>query len=311
MLNISYTISPRLNDYLFKIENLRRIILLTPIPQETKIKLRWEATLDRIYAYLFLSGNDLRRMELAKLLNQSKEILKIKIPKIVHYKSALDYIIQNWLGSSNPIDAETIVALSKLIRSNKLSAPKEELHYLLEYLSAKQENPVIQAAIAYIEFIKMQPFKNNNQAIALLTSTLFLFKYGYDFRGFLAYENEWVQDNSYFTENHKLAMNTPTLTLWLEYFALSILNQLEKLEQTISKPNSISGDFPRALLELNDRQKSILSNLDKPDSVITNKKIQKRYKISQVTASRDLRKLANLNLLFTHGKGRSVYYTKV
>lgn len=311
MLNISYTASPRLNDYLFKIENLRRIILLTPISQNTKIKLRWEATLDRIYAYLFLSGSDLKRMELAKLLSQSKEILKIKMPEIVHYKSALDYIIQNWLGSSNPIDAETIITLSRLIGNNKLSAPKEELDYLLDYLSAKQENPVIQAAIAHIEFIKMQPFKNSNQAIALLTSTLFLFKYGYDFRGFLAYENEWIQDNSYFKENYKLAMNTPTLTLWLEYFALSILHQLERLEQAISRPNQILEGFPKALLELNDRQKSIITSLDRPDSTITNRKIQKRYKTSQITASRDLRKLTNLNLLFTHGKGRSTYYTKI
>ncbi len=44
---------------------------------------------------------------------------------------------------------------------------------------------------------------------------------------------------------------------------------------------------------------------------ITNKKVQKLFKVSQITASRDLAKLASVGLLFTHGKGRSVYYTKV
>jgi len=35
------------------------------------------------------------------------------------------------------------------------------------------------------------------------------------------------------------------------------------------------------------------------------------FKVSQITASRDLSKLGALGLLFIHGKGRSVYYTKI
>lgn len=311
MLNISYTISPRLSDYLFKIENLRRIILLTPLTQNRKLKLRWEATFNRLYACLALSGNSLKRSEMAKLLTQSKRKLRKEEQEVVNYKSALDYILQNWQGSSISIDSETIIALSKIIGSGRLSAPKEELDYLFEYLAAKQESPVIQGAIVNAELMKMQPFTNNNQVISFLASTLFLYKYGYDFRGFLAYETEWIEDYSYFKESYKLAMNAPSLTLWIEYFALSILHQLEKLDQSLQRPNQILKDFSKALWELTDRQKSILAHLDMPDVTITNRKIQKEYAVSQITASRDLAKLTNLGLLFSHGKGRSVYYTKV
>lgn len=63
--------------------------------------------------------------------------------------------------------------------------------------------------------------------------------------------------------------------------------------------------------ELNDRQKSILNMLDQPTASITNRLTQKAYKVSQITASRDLAKLTTLGFLFSHGKGRSVYYTRV
>lgn len=310
MLNISYTLSPRLSDCLFKVENLRRIILLTPISQNTKLKLRWKTTLSRIYASLALSGNSLKQSEMAKLLTHTKKKLRKEEQEVINYKSALDYILQNWLGSSNSIDYEAIIALSKIIGIGRLSAPKEELDYLFEYLAAKQESPVIQGAIVHIELMKIQPFTNNNQVISLLASTLFLYKYGYDFRGFIAYEAEWIEDYSYFKESYKLAMNAPSLTLWIEYFALCVLHQLEKLDQSLSRPNQILKDFSKALWELSDRQKSILAYLDKPDVTITNRKIQKEYTVSQITASRDLGKLTSLGLLFSHGKGRSIYYTK-
>ncbi len=67
----------------------------------------------------------------------------------------------------------------------------------------------------------------------------------------------------------------------------------------------------QSYFELNDRQTSILNMLDLPQGSITNRKIQKAYKVSQITASRDLAKLTTLGFLFSHGKGRSVYYTKV
>ena len=310
MLNVSYTVTPKLNNYISKIENLRTVIHLTPLSQNTKIKLRWEAALNRIYASLALSGSSLKKAEMAKLLSQNKKKLNKEEQKVINYKIATDYILQNWLGSPNPIDSEAIIALSKIIGTGRLSAPRQELTHLFEYLTAKKENPIIQAAIAYIELMKMQPFTSSNQIIASLASTLFLYKYGYDFRGFTSYEAEWIGDYSYFKENLKLALDTPSLTLWLEYFALCVLHQLEKLDQILARPNQTITDSPKALWELNDRQKSILTNLDKPDVTITNRKIQEKYDISQITASRDLGKLTSLGLLFSHGKGRSVYYTK-
>lgn len=313
MLSISYNLSPKLKNHLYNIEKLRRAIFLSPISPKTKLFLRWEATFDRICAYAFLAKNPLKRNEIALLLaeNNPKKLTKNQ-EAIIKYKIVIDYIVQNWLGSTNPINSTDIIKIHQIISKGKISVPQEELEYLFDYLQAREENPIIQAAIAYIELMKMQPFTKENEIISLFTALLFLYKYGYDFRGFLSFEDEWVEHNNYYRENYNLAMDAPNLTLWLEYFAGCILNQLEKTTQKLSKGGGQTmKELPKEFWDLNDRQKAILAYLQKPQVSITNRLVQNRHKVSQITASRDLARLTKLGFLFSHGRGRSVYYTKI
>ncbi len=312
MLNISYNISPRLNEYLGKIEDLRKQILLTPIPQAKELRLRWEAVFNRIHYSLKLAGNSIKRVDMLKLLSEvTHNKLGNDQTAVLKYKEALDCISQKWQGSQNAVDAKAIIDIHRIIGNGKLRVPQAGLQYLLDYLQARIENPIIQAAIVNIEMEKMQLFTEHNNLISHLAADLFLYKYGYDFKGFLAYEAAWMDQEKTFKENHERALNAVSLTLWLEYFAQNILKQLETIIQSIEKPKSGTVDLKESFWQLNERQKSILSFLDQPQATIANRQIQKRYKISQITASRDLAKLTNLGHLFSHGKGRSVYYTKI
>lgn len=312
MLNISYNISPRLNEYLSEIEELRKQILLTPIPQALELRLRWEATFNRIHYSLKLAGNSMKKADMLKLLS---EITHKKIREdqkaVLKYKETLDYISRNWPGSQKAVNASDIIDLHRIIGNGRLRVPLAGLQYLLDYLQASIDNPVIQAAIVNIEMEKMQLFTENNSLIAHLAADLFLYKYGYDFKGFLAYEAAWMEDEKTFKENRQRALEAVSLTLWLEYFAQNILRQMESILQSIKKPKIGTLDLKESFWALKDRQKSILNFLDQPQATITNRQVQKRYKISQITASRDLAKLTNLGYLFSHGKGRSVYYTRV
>jgi Fic family protein len=323
MLNISYNISLRLKEDLYKIESLRRQILLTPISPTTELKLRWEAIFNRIYYSLKLSGNPMKRQDMLKLLSEiAHKKMNSDQLEVIKYKEAQDYISQNWLGSPDPVDAQALIELHKIIGNGKLRVPKAGLQYLLDYLQArlpkpgtggqaKSENPIIIAGIVNIEMEKMHLFEEKNKLISCLASLLFLYKYGYDFRGFLAYETQWIEDSNKFKENYERSLSAGNITLWLEYFASCILSQLQLVTQSLQKPKSGTLDLRKSFWELQDRQKSILSYLDSPQVTITNRQIQKRYKTSQITASRDLAKLTNLGFLFSHGKGRSVYYTKI
>jgi Fic family protein len=311
MLDISYNISPRLNEYLSKIEDLRTQILLAPIPQETELRLRWEALFNKIHYSLKIAGNSIKKKDMLKLLSEvTHKKIDTEQKVVLEYKRALDYLSQEWQGSQNAVDARSLIDLHKMIGNGKLRVPQAGLQYLLDYLQAKSENPIIQAAIINIELEKMQLFTENNGLIAHLAADLFLCKYGYDFRGFLAYEAAWMENESAFKENHKRALSATSLTLWLEYFAENMLEQMEAIIQSIKKPKTETTDLKESFWQLNERQKSILSLLDQPQMTITNRQVQKKYKTSQITASRDLAKLTNLGCLFSHGKGRSVYYTR-
>ena len=312
MLNIAYNISPRLNEYLSRIEDLRKQILLTPIPQALELQLRWEATFNRIHYSLKLAGNPLKKTDMLKLLSElTHKKLNADQEAVLDYREALGYISLNWQGSQDAVDAQALIDLHRIIGDARLRVPQAGLQYLLDYLQTTLDNPVIKAAIISIEMEKMQLFTKDNGLIAHLAADLFLYKYGYDFRGFLAYEAAWMEDVNTYSENHERALSAVSLTLWLEYFAQNIVRQLEDIIRSIRIPKSVTIDVRKSFWQLNERQRSILNYLDQPQITITNRQVQRKFQISQITASRDLTKLTNLGRLLSHGKGRSVYYTKI
>lgn len=311
MLNVSYNLSPTLKDDLEKIEVLRRKILLIVLSPEVKLRFRWEAKLAHIFWSLHLSESPLSREVLVKILtvNKKKKLLP-KEKDAVNYKKAIDYIYQNWLVSEKPITVKTILTLHDLACQGRLRESEKVLKRLADYLSVSQDNPIIQAAIAQIQLTHLSPFTDGNGCTGRLLALLILSKSGYDFRGFVSFEEYFGRDKLSFREVVRHALDTKNLTLWLEYFTKGMITQLEKTIDDIDKVK-FHLDLPSSFWSLNDRQKDILGLFDEPDISITNRKIQKTYSVSQITASRDLSRLATLGLIYPHGKGRSVYYTKI
>ncbi len=311
MLNISYTISPNLKVTLDKIETQRRSLLLTPLSPKTEIRLRWEAMLNRIYWSLSLTDNEITKAEMVRLLiSHPAQELTSQENEVIKYKKAFDYISENWLVTSRAVTSRTIFVLHEIACYGRPRASETTLREFLEYLQASSEHPVIQAAIAQLQLVYLSPFTDGNGRTARLLSYIFLYKSGYDFRGMLALEEYFRRDLVSFRENTAKYIKGGNVTLWLEYFANCVQTQLEKTLNDIYD-NRFRVDVPASFLELNDRQRAILAELEAPGSTITNKKVQRQFKVSQITASRDLTKLTSLGLLFSHGKGRSVYYTKV
>ena len=312
MVDLSYNLSSSLTESLQKIDNLRRKILLTPLSAKTETRLRWEAIINRIYWSLVLSTNPLTKAEMVKLLisDHRKKRLTPDEQEVINYKKALDYISQNWLVTSDRITPKVVVTLHDLACPGQLQGSEAPLKQVLDYLQASSENPVVQAGVAQIQLITLAPFSDGNGRTARLLALLFLYKAGFDFRGLLVLEEYFRRDLAAFRQTTENVSKSQSLTLWLEYFAQGVAAQLEKVLEDLTLQRSHL-DLPASFWNLNDRQKEILTMLDQPDSTITNKKVQKKFRVSQITASRDLSRLANLELIFARGKGRSIYYTKV
>ncbi len=329
MLNLSYNLSPILKDRLQKIDLIRKDILVIPLSPKIELQMRWDAMISRTYNSLVLANSPLTKPEMVKILtsriifsrragsrfagDKDKNIKKAssEIEDVVSYKKALDYISQHWLMPGKNVTVRDVLILYDIFCKGGLKLPASRIQEVLDYVQAHEDHPVIQAGVAGLGIVRIQPFSLGNGRLSRLLSYVFLYKNGYDIRGLIEFEKTWTADRQTYLEAIKIALEVTSITLWLEYFSNSVLTALNLAYKKIQDSTSENLGVHSSFWDISDRQKSIISTLDQPGLSITNREVQKQFKVSQITASRDLSKLTNLGLLFTHGKGRSVYYTKV
>lgn len=312
MLTFSYSISPSLKKELEIIEGTRNKILLQLVQPKEELRLRWESSLARITASLRLSKTELGQTNLSFILKpQGKKSLSSKEKEAIEYKKAYDFIYQNWFLNPAIIGANDFVQIFDCFESLRLNFDHKSVQTMLDFIQVTPpEHPIVQAALAFLLTSELLPHTDKNIKLSLIASILFLYKYGFDFRGMLNLEEFIENDFSHFTEIIKQDKLNRNISSYLEYFSHAVGIEADKgLKKLQEKEFEIV--YPASFYELSDRQKEILGFLDKPGARITNKIVQEMFGISQITASRDLAKLNSLGLIFSGGKGRSVYYTKI
>ena len=318
MINFSYTLSPLLREHIAAIETLRTKIALAPLSPKTELKLKFEAMVARIYWSLSLSGNPLTKNDIEDLMIKTFPLFSIdeKAKKlspdekmVIRYKKAHDTITHEWLVNSQPVRIGTVMELAGTIETRQIRNEQVDISLILDYLHKSTDHPVVQAAIVQMQLVCLRPFQDGNGRLSRLLALLYLYKNGYDFRGMLVLEEYWRKDLASLDLIKDNVLKSNSLNMWLEYFASGMVVQLEK---TVQRLNSLAFHIEKnGHWELTDRQRNIVSVLEFPHATITNKKVQKHFKVSQITASRDLAKLLSLGLVVSHGKGRSTYYTRV
>lgn len=242
---------------------------------------------------------------------------------ILATKKTFDFIRHEWMGNPKPITHGVIEELAlllfpldrgKVLRA--LEARSRDLQQILAYLDVKPEHPVIVAATVHYALVAdpLMPWGGGRLGRALCS--LALAKSGMNVRDMIAPETLVAESPETYQRSLATALRETTITSWLEYYSKILMTAMERVAENVKKVASGTrvgefSEFSERLFSLNDRQEKILSILENPASTITNRAVQKRFKISQITASRDLTKLASLGLLYSHGKGRSTYYTRV
>lgn len=315
MVPFSYTLSEQLKASLQKADSLRVQLLITPLSPKNELKLRWEAMLERIYYGLILEQSPVQKRTLVNLLTATPQIRRNKQPsqidkQVLKYKLGLDYIEQEWLVSDQELTLKAVVNLHSNSCPGKYRKADDELKQLIEYLQANPDHPVIQAGVVYACLLRINAFTEGNARIASLMALLMLYKAGYDCRGLISFEKEWLNHAQEFNEKLQQGIQSAYMTSWIEFVADTLVQHLEKKLQDIKNPHQTS-EKTKTFFDLNNRQKAIITLLNEPGMRITNRDVQKHFKISQITASRDLAHLVLLGLLVPHGKGRSVFYTRL
>lgn len=321
MPQLAYNLSDNIKRCLEEIDTLRKSIVLTPINPKILLRLKWNSEIERIYWAFSLTDYQYSKQQIADILIKRSEAGK-KIDKekrlILDFKKTLDYIRSEWLAANKEINSETVrnlfdIAIKPTAENpsvTKFNSRKNLIDHLLEYLRAGKEHPAIQAGIAHIQILGLSPFNEGNGRISRLLTYLILYKEGYDINDLFYLDEYFRKDIVSLREAVKSVDRNQNMTLWLEYFTKGMLIQLEKTYENI-KTEKFGVSTPYTFWKLNPRQEEILTILQNPNEKVNNSRVQKLFKTTQVTASRDLAKLTSLGLLFPHAKGRSTYYTKV
>jgi hypothetical protein len=310
MINFSYTISPFLKKELDSLDGVRTTILLSLLSPRDETRLRWEVTLQRIIAALKITGQPVSEQQINVLLSPlGKKTLTAQDKAIIAYKDALDHIRHDWTMNTDLVETQTLVKLHQFIGTSPLRLDHKELKTMITFLQVSPEHPVIQAGIAFIIYYQMLGKNNEAKLHALLLANIFMYKNGYELRGMLNLEEYLLDHSKSLFDLLDASLNSKNISAFLDYFTLAVVTQAEKSAKKLTQ-KQFETSYPESFFTLSERQKAILSLLDKPGGRITNKSVQERFHVSQITASRELAKLATLGLLLSLGKGRSVYYTK-
>jgi hypothetical protein len=310
MQTLSYTISPVLQQSLKAIDTLRQGVVLRPLSPKNEHRFRWEANLDRIYYSLHLAHTPVSKKDIIRVLStpgklkgQDAEV------QILQYKRGLDYISQEWLVNDKPVMPQTVQKLYKLVTGERLPIQEQPLMEILVFLQTSNENPFIQAYIGFLQFSQLIPASDASGKVARLLPYLFLYKAGFDVRGLLILEEYFYKNERLLRDVQTVIERKESVTAWIEHFVNGVGEIVAGIEHHLSDGHE--GVMPSTFWQLTERQKEVLSLFDRPGERITNRKVQATFKISQITASRDLARMSALGYLFPYGKGRSVYYMKV
>jgi Fic family protein len=310
MQKLSYNLSPGVQQSLRSIETARQGIVLRPLSPKVSHRLMWEAKLDRVYYSLRLSFNPISKKDIATILSSPGKARTRKSElDVIRYRRSFDYIRQEWSVNPKPIMPQTIGTLYRMVTGEKLPITEQQLMEMLVFLQTSSESPLVQAYVAYLQFTQLVPQDEGSGKVARLLPYLFIYRPGYDFRGLLVLEEYFYKNERLLREVKQVIAGNESITPWIEHFITGVGELVGVIEEKLRDEQS--GIMPASFWELTERQKEILSSFDAPGTRITNKKVQAMFTISQITASRDLARLANLGFLFTYGKGRSVYYLKV
>lgn len=317
MLNLSYTLTPKLRVNIDQIDRVRQKILLLPLSREKEFRLKWSSKISRAHSSLSMSGNPLKRVEIAKLVSGFHEgdSLNKAEEEVLNQFKVQEYIDQYWYTTNKTLTPKHIYKLYSIATGLKKTAKpakkyKPFIDQFLGYIEKGDEHPAIKAGIAQIQLRLLSPFANHNGRITRLLSQLYLTKYNYDMRGFLSLDDYWKKHINRYKQETDVAVLDKSITGWLEFYTEAVLESGLKALEKAHTDRKVKG-VERKFWKLTKRQKEILSILDNPDIHLTNRDVVEHFRVSQVTASRELSKMHTKGFIFRRGHGRSVYYTKV
>jgi len=341
-----YQISDLTLKFLTQISEYRTIIVHAKLIPQWELNLRKEALLRSTHASTSIEGNSLSIEEVTDLLIGRDVTALVKDKKeVLNYLQALEELNSLTQKKKTHLENKDILQLHRTITAGVLKDKTHEGNYrsgkqyvllrnrasgevtflppptdqvmrlmsdLIDWINENQNstlNPVVEAAIAHYEFVRIHPFLDGNGRTARMLATLILIRRSFDTNRFFALDDFYNSDRSrYYQMLRSVHQDEYDLTHWLEYFcegvAVSMKAVKEKIERLGNKQKRVSSDTQIAL---NFEQVRVVEFATRNGS-IQNKQVRELLKVSNKKAYQLLQKLIALNVLTAQGAGRNAHY---
>lgn len=342
MFQPKFTYSNTIVRLLTRISSAREIILNSPLIPKWEVTLRREAVIQSAHSSTSIEGNRLS-LEQVSALAHGREVMATRKDKqeVLNYLNVLENI--DALTKKSSLSEQDILSIHRMVTKDALDNPDDCGAYrnryvvvanrltrqvifrppdnedvpvlikdLVEWINmgeAKELDPVIEAGISHYEFVRIHPFVDGNGRTARVLATLILYLRGFDTKQFFCLDDYYDSDRqAYYTALRTVDQNTGDLTTWLEYFVEGVSVSIEVVKERVARLSSERlRKAARGQIALTERQMMIVEFIN-VHGAITNRNIREMFKISDRAALKEIRKLVDLKVIKSEGKGRSLQY---
>jgi len=239
----------------------------------------------------------------------TEEVIK-EIHKIL-LKNIMDEVAGEYrIGTAVTVNYKTGEKLYPYSDSSNVLVKMKELINWYNSDYAHKMNPILRAGILHLEIVRIHPFEEGNGRLARALATLSLSVEGYDVGHFFCLD-EFYDSNSqdYYSS---LAEGFVNLTIWLEYFALGMSIEFNRVKDRvikISKDAKIKEKTGQVFIT--ERQEQIIEWLNN-FGFFRNQDFSELFSdISDDTVLRELKGLLDAGIVEKKGKTKSARYTLI
>lgn len=204
---------------------------------------------------------------------------------------------------------------------------KERVHYeapssqlvldmmndLLQWVNNEENiDPILKAAVAHLWFVAIHPFDDGNGRLTRTITDMLLARADGMSHRFYSMSAEILRERkSYYEVLEKTTTGDVDITIWLEWFLLTLRSAILRSEATIKRVVNKSMFWQENRdVAMNERQVKVVNKLwDGFEGKLTTSKWAKMTKTSQATALRDITDLIDKGILYASDEGgRSMHY---
>lgn len=336
-----FTISVPIASALTTIEHARGFLEAAQLSQQWIEKMQARALVLEAHHTTHIEGTHLKLGQSEKLMAGEKmpDVDAEDVKELLNYRKAFDFV-SDYVLSQGPITEGLIREIHKRlvegVRGNSAlpgqyravqnyvaNSHTKEIIYtppaaydipllmaeFVQWLQSEHDIPsVLIAGIAQFQLVHIHPFLDGNGRTARLLSTLYLYRFGYDFKKLFTISEYYDKDcQSYYRALQSVRNHNMNMTHWLEYFCQALATQM----RTIQYKGSQAMEVDRIVQQftLSERQKRALERLIEKPAALTIQEYEALCPgVHRRSLQRDLADMVNKGLIIQAGIKKAAHY---